>query len=105
MKPPMRSFAACIGLGLVLYSGLAGAAGHAAAPVTEGPSKQQNKMGDCNKEASAKALKGDERKAFMKACLSNKPATQQSKMTTCNQEAAGKKGDERKAFMKACLSG
>jgi hypothetical protein len=64
--------------------------------------KQQSKMGDCNKEAGDK--KGDARKAFMKTCLSNKPATQQDRMKKCNVDAAGKKGDERKAFMKECLS-
>ena len=65
---------------------------------------QQSKMGVCNKDAEGK--KGDERKAFMKECLSAKkeaPA-QQTKMKTCNVEAKGKKGDERKAFMKECLS-
>ena len=63
---------------------------------------QQNKMATCNKDAGDK--KGDERKAFMKGCLSAKKETQQSKMTTCNKEAGDKKGDERKAFMKTCLS-
>ena len=72
---------------------------------------QQDKMRMCNVDAKAKALKGDERKAFMKVCLSkggapaaaeNKP-TQQSKMKTCNAEAKGKAGDERKAFMSSCL--
>jgi len=58
-------------------------------------------MATCNKEADGK--KGDERKAFMKECLSAKKETQQSKMKTCNAEAAGKKGDERKAFMSECL--
>ena len=61
-------------------------------------------MKACN--ADAKGMKGDERKAFMKTCLSNKaeaPATQQSKMKTCNADAAGKKGAERKAFMSECL--
>ena len=70
---------------------------------------QQDKMKICNKEATGK--KGDERKAFMKTCLSKgstpvaaaeKP-TQQNKMKTCNEEAKGKKGDERKAFMSSCL--
>lgn len=64
--------------------------------------KQQNKMGQCNTDAGDK--KGDERKKFMKECLSAKKATQQDKMKTCNADAAGKKGDERKAFMKDCLS-
>jgi hypothetical protein len=72
-----------------------------AAPVAE-KTAQQSKMKSCNAEAAGK--KGDERKAFMKDCLSaDKPATQQSKMKTCNAEAAGKKGEERKAFMSECL--
>lgn len=78
---------------------------------------QQNKMKTCNAEAKTKALKGDERKAFMKECLSAKseapaveaPAakkTQQEKMKSCNADAKTKvlKGPERKAFMKDCLS-
>ena len=35
---------------------------------------QQEKMKTCNADAKTKALKGDERKAFMKDCLSKKPA-------------------------------
>ncbi len=65
-------------------------------------SSQQSKMGTCNTEAGDK--KGDERKAFMKTCLSAKPMTQQDKMKSCNKDATGKKGDDRKAFMKECLS-
>ena len=69
------------------------------------PTAQQSKMTTCNKEAGDK--KGDERKAFMKTCLSAKPATQQGKMTSCNKEAGEKKlaGDERKKFMSSCLKG
>ncbi|AJY13719.1 PsiF family protein [Burkholderia dolosa] len=66
---------------------------------------QQDKMKACNTQAAGKT--GDERKAFMKDCLSAKPAkkmTQQEKMKACNTQAADKKGDERKAFMKSCLS-
>ena len=76
-----------------------------AAPDAPAKNSQQSKMATCN--ADAKELKGDERKAFMKECLSAKPAkapTQQEKMKTCNADAAGKKGDERKAFMKEFLS-
>ena len=91
---------------------------------------QQEKMKTCNKEAKEKALKGDERKAFMKKCLSGKtsgapatttvapatttapppataavPPTQQEKMKACNKDAKDKalKGDERKKFMSDCL--
>lgn len=63
---------------------------------------QQNRMAACNQQAGDR--KGDERKAFMKDCLSNKKMTQQEKMKACNQQATGKTGDERKAFMKSCLS-
>ncbi len=97
--------AACALLGLLSYPALAA-------------NEQQNKMATCNKDATGK--KGDERKAFMKECLSNKPAapaaaapapeaapaagnSQQNKMATCNKEATGKKGDERKKFMSECL--
>ena len=76
------------------------------ANAADSPAKtaQQSKMGTCNKDAEGK--KGDERKAFMKECLSAKKEapTQQTKMKTCNVDAKGKKGDERKAFMKECLS-
>lgn len=69
---------------------------------------QQEKMRQCNKDAKDKTLKGDERKAFMKECLSAKAApetNQRDKMKLCNNEAGEKslKGDERKAFMSECL--
>lgn len=67
---------------------------------------QQEKMKTCNADATTKALKGDERKAFMSDCLKAKPAaTQQDKMKTCNADATTKalKGDERKTFMSDCL--
>lgn len=74
---------------------------------------QQNKMTTCNADATAKSLKGDERKAFMSTCLKAAPAAndakamtpQQEKMKNCNADAATKalKGDERKAFMSDCL--
>ncbi|WP_153100300.1 PsiF family protein [Paraburkholderia hayleyella] len=73
-----------------------------------GQNSQQSKMTTCNHQASGKT--GDERKAFMKACLSAAPVpaaahmTQQEKMKACNTQASGKTGDSRKAFMKSCLS-
>jgi hypothetical protein len=36
---------------------------------TAAQSSQQNKMKTCNAEAGKKGLKGDERRAFMSACL------------------------------------
>ncbi|WP_199230907.1 PsiF family protein [Azospirillum sp. TSO5] len=74
---------------------------------------QQERMKTCNADAAAKSLKGDERKAFMSTCLSDKAAAQptkpvtaqQEKMKKCNAEAAGKTGEDRKAFMSSCLKG
>jgi uncharacterized protein HemX len=97
----MKKLLSLIAVSFVLSTGLSGVAHAAGEPAK---TAQQTKMGACNKEAEGK--KGDERKAFMKQCLSAKveaPA-QQTKMKTCNVEAKGKKGDERKAFMKECLS-
>jgi len=81
--------------------------------IAEAATPQQQKMKDCNAEASAKTLKGEERQAFMKSCLSEKgpepmkkATPQQEKMKACNKEAGDKqlKGDERKKFMSSCLS-
>ena len=86
------------------------------APFAIAAPAKQSKMAACNVQANDKGLgegKGDERKAFMKECLSAKPAkavktggTQQNKMKSCNKEAGAKnlKGDERKTFMSTCLS-
>ena len=84
------------------------------APIASEAAEQQNKMKACSEQANAKGLgegKGEERKAFMKECLSAKPVkggktAQQEKMKACNKEAGEKqlKGDERKQFMSTCLS-
>jgi hypothetical protein len=98
------------------------AAGTAFAADAAKPAKpltpQQQRMTDCNKQATGK--KGDDRKAFMSSCLKGesaapaaapataaKPATQQEKMKTCNTDANTKKlkGDERKTYMSGCLKG
>ena len=96
----MRHGLSILALGLTLATAWA----HAADQAPAGKTPHQNKMAMCNKEAEGK--KGDERKAFMKECLSaNKKEIQQNKMKTCNAEAkeSGKKGDERKMFMSECL--
>jgi hypothetical protein len=76
---------------------------------------QQTKMTTCNADAKTKGLTGDDRKAFMKTCLSaagastdSKPLnSQQQKMKDCNAEAKTKAltGDDRKTFMSHCLGG
>ena len=91
----MKNLLSLVAIGLALSFGAAHAQDKAKTP-------QQTKMAMCNKDAADK--KGDERKAFMKTCLSAKKASpQQSKMKACNAEATGKKGDERKKFMSECL--
>lgn len=93
------------------------ATGVAFAKEEKAATPQQSKMADCNKEAKEKDMKGADRKAFMKSCLSNKSATaaepkkeltpQQQKMQNCNKEAKEKalKGADRKSFMSGCLKG
>lgn len=79
---------------------------------TKAKTAQQQRMVDCNKQATGK--KGDDRKAFMSSCLKGEsmtaaPAkqTQQEKMKTCNADAKTKalKGADRKTFMSNCLKG
>jgi len=75
---------------------------------------QQAKMTTCNADAKTKGLSGDDRKAFMKTCLSSAPAAagktltpQQQKMKDCNADAKtkGLAGADRKKFMSDCLKG
>lgn len=72
----MKKLLSLTAMSLVLSFGAAHAAdapaakasAPAAAASAAAPTKQQNKMATCNAEAGDK--KGDERKAFMKECLS-----------------------------------
>ena len=64
---------------------------------------QQDKMKTCNGKATD--MKGDERKAFMKTCLSAKPAKPESKMAMCNKKTAGMKADERAKAQSECMKG
>jgi hypothetical protein len=70
---------------------------------------QQQRMADCNKQASGKT--GDERKTFMSSCLksgtptASAPTTPQERMKACNADATKQslKGDARKAYLSTCL--
>lgn len=100
MKKNVRTAVACSVL----------AAAFATLPASAGT--QQEKMKTCNATAKEKALKGEERKAFMKQCLSSKPAApqaqnQKDRMAVCNKNAGEKnlKGQERQDFMSQCLKG
>lgn len=79
---------------------------------------QRAKMKACNAEAKPQKLSRDERRAFMKTCLSNGGAAPEDtavketkeikdKRKTCGAEAKekGLKGDERKTFMTTCVGG
>lgn len=81
---------------------------------TAAQKKQQERMKDCNEQAAAKKLEGEERKQYMSACLrgeadkkGEKMSAQQERMKSCSKKATDKKlkGDERKAFMSDCLKG
>src|SRR5262245_7605424 len=74
---------------------------------------QQQKMKDCNAEATQKGLQGADRQTFMSTCLSGVNAqqknenAQQKKMKTCNADANKRHltGGDRTQFMRTCLKG
>jgi hypothetical protein len=73
-------------------------------PKTDAPktlTPQQEKMKTCNTQAADK--KGDERKAFMKTCLSAAPAKPESKMAMCNKKTAGMTKDDRAKAQSECM--
>ncbi len=78
------------------------------------PTAQQGKMATCNKDAGAKKLEGDARKAFMKDCLSAKPAAAAAAAKPaaaaaspeCEKSATEKKlaGAARTSHLKKCMA-
>jgi psiF repeat len=67
---------------------------------------QQSKMATCNTQAAGKS--GDDRKTFMKDCLSSKPAAPPpSKLGQCSHDAKtkGLQGDDRRSYMSSCMKG
>jgi hypothetical protein len=83
------------------------------APAAKTRTAQQQRMADCNQQATGK--KGADRKTFMSSCLKgatmagapSASQTQQEKMKSCNADAKTKalKGADRKTFMSGCLKG
>jgi len=104
-------FSLALTVALAFGCGLAAAADAAKPEKTMTP--QQQRMVDCNKQATGKT--GDERKTFMSSCLKGESTatapsakeTQQEKMKSCNAEAKKENlaGDARKTFMSTCLKG
>ena len=70
-------------------------------PALAADNPQQQRMKNCNTQATGK--KGDERKAFMKECLSAEKKASDSKMGACNTQSKGMKGDAHKKFMSECM--
>jgi len=85
---------------------------------------QHDRMRFCNKDAKVKALKGDERRAFMKQCLRKKKVLSakekaaekvadakkkvlRMKKKSCKKTAKkkGLKSDKRKVFVSECMKG
>jgi len=87
-----------------------GVATFAAQAADKAPTAQQSKMTTCNKEAKAADKKGDERKAFMKECLSAKGADAAPAAApaspVCEKSAADKKlhGAAAKSHIKKCMA-
>ncbi len=91
-------------LALVIAGALVAAPAFGADTKAAAPNPQQERMKACNEQAGDK--KGDDRKAFMKTCLSNKPAAKpESRMAMCNKKTAGLKGDERNKAQSECMKG
>ncbi|MBS0969558.1 phosphate-starvation-inducible protein PsiF [Chimaeribacter arupi] len=97
----------------LLFAGNALAAGHSSAvPSSVLRDPDQQKMTDCEQQATMQSLKGEDRKKFMSQCLPAQvnPAKEltphQLKMQACNQDADKQDitGDARKTFMSQCLS-
>ena len=63
----------------------------------------QEKMKTCNDKA--KDMKGDDRKAFMKTCLSAKPEKPKSKMAMCNEKTKGMSKPDADKARSECLKG
>ncbi len=96
----MKQLLAVLAMGLTLSLGAITAA-HAADG--DAKTKQQGKMATCNADAGDK--KGDERKAFMKTCLSAKPAAA-APSAACEKSAADKKlaGAAKGSHIKKCMA-
>ncbi len=110
---------------LALVIAFAAAAGSVSANDVSASGKplttQQQRMKDCNAQARARSLKGDERKAFMSPCLrgqavgvpgaaaekatarAQSPAQLKRRSCGADAKAQGLKGDARKTFVTECV--
>ena len=99
----MNKLLALIVAGAFAFAAPAFAADPPKADAPKALTPQQEKMKTCNAQAGDK--KGDERKAFMKTCLSAAPAKPESKMAMCNKKTAGLAKEERAKAQSECMKG
>ena len=80
-----------------LFLGVFAVAAHA----QQGGAAQQQRMKDCNAQASQKRLNGDERQRFVSSCVAT------AAQSACSRRAGERKlkGDARRKFMTECLRG
>ena len=67
----VSTWLAALGATLAVMAGQAAVAQTATATQSPHLNSQQEKMKTCNADAKTKGLTGDQRKAFMKSCLSS----------------------------------
>lgn len=74
----------------------------------------RERMSACSKDAKQQGLKSEERKSFMRQCLSEGAAaaapegvSKRSQSSACKKQARAKglKNEERKAFITECMAG
>ena len=88
-------------LALMMIGAFAAVASTAFAADAPAPNPQQERMKTCNVKAGDK--KGDERKAFMKDCLSAEKKTYDNKMATCNAKTKGMTKEEGNKVRSECM--
>lgn len=62
-------------------------------------------MTACNAVASAMGKRGEDRRAYLMECASDRARQQEEAIKTCAAQNRGKKGQEYKDARRACLSG
>jgi hypothetical protein len=88
-------------LALTMIGAFAAVATAAFAGDAPAPNPQQERMKTCNTKAGDK--KGDERKAFMKDCLSAEKKTYDNKMAMCNAKTKGMTKEEGNKVRSDCM--
>lgn len=99
----MKRLLAFVAAGALMFAASPFAADTKTTDAAKTPNVQQQKMKTCSDQAGDK--KGDERKAFMKTCLSAAPVKAESKMAMCNKKTAGMNKEDRAKAQSECMKG